>query len=173
MRRKENLQPPPWCPRFWEALHSAIMSFTFKRINSWLVASLNSTRRTSFQALEAYNMRGRSHGGHTWGNCMTGLRAGKGALLWISVKGLLEHGVNHQRITGVKRSHGLWRLFHSTRSCNGLVIWKTSRAKYYGSEFEKLNHNETLSWPTVLQWFGYIENVKGKGLWTRIWKVKS
>lgn len=75
---------------------------------------------------------------------MTVLRAGKGALLWISVKGLPEHGANHQRIHEVEKSHGLWRLFWGPQSCNSLVIWKTFRAKDYGPECEKLNRNEIL-----------------------------
>lgn len=75
---------------------------------------------------------------------MTGLRAGKGALVWILVKELLEHGPNHQRIHGVERSHGFRRLFHGPQSCNGLVMWKTLRAKDYRPEFEKLNRNEIL-----------------------------
>lgn len=73
---------------------------------------------------------------------MTGLKAGEETLLWISVKGLLEHGAKHQRIHGLERSHGLWRLFQGPQSCNGLVIWKILRAKDYGAEFEMLNHNE-------------------------------
>lgn len=103
--------------------------FHFQGKKLLFVVSLNSTQRTSFHALETYNMRGRSHGGHTRGNCMTGLKAGEGALLWISVEGLLEHGANHQRIHGVERSHGLWRLLQGPQSCNGLVTWKTLRAK--------------------------------------------
>lgn len=87
------------------------------------------------------HMRSRSHGGNTWENYVTGLRTGKGMLFWISVNGLVKHGANHQRIQR-ERSPGLWKLLHGPHSCNGLVIWNTSRMKDYRLEFDKLNHNE-------------------------------
>lgn len=83
-------------------------------------------------------MRRRSHGRNTWENYVTGLRIGKGVLFSISVNGLVKHGANHQRIQGekVERSPGLWKLLYGPQSCNGLVIWKTSRMKDYRPEFD-------------------------------------
>jgi len=62
----------------------------------------------------------------------------------ISVNKLGKHRPNHQRIHGERVEGG-----------------------------RKPQTLETRSWPTVLQRFGYTADFKGKGLWTRIWKVKS
>lgn len=41
----------------------------------------------------------------------------------------------------MERSQGLWKLLHGPHSYNSMVTWKTSWAKDYRLESEKLNHN--------------------------------
>lgn len=114
-------------------------SLTCKKRKLWLVASLNS-RGLQFMHLIP---READHTGETEDKRIAGPRVRKRMLFWSSVNGLVKHGTNHQGTHGqrMERSQGLWKLLHGPHSYNSMVTWKTSWAKDYRLESEKLNHN--------------------------------